>query len=440
MQTTPTVTSPRSINIGLLLIAIVYIGLTLPAFFGYAHAGRDSDEANFHLPTIRQITKNWPRLDLKAASYSAVSPGYHYLLATFAVGFGDDRTTLRAINWIVSAALPFILYCFIRQRLPRLTASLVLLPLVASNFFVKSACWVLPDNAALLAVILTLVVLFESRSPCQISWKIGILAAIATAFRQLNIWLTAPIAANSIRQFVTDQQAGNRRAKHGRWMELGVAIGSTAPSLIVLGVLLYAWNGVVPPSWRDTNQSPAFSMAFAAVILSLFGLFGAAYIPLCVRWKSWSRADGWLIATSASLGLLISVVSPTSYDADAGRWSGYLWLVVQQLPHWHGRSIFFCVFAPAGAAVLAALWRAVASDSEWHGFLWAVACITWISVFIATRQLFQRYYEPTIIVFLAIAASYAECRVCVARTWMWYVPLLCLTLAQIAIVYVTIYM
>jgi hypothetical protein len=426
------------IDSGLLFLALIYLVLTLPVFLGAARADREFDELAYHLPTIQSIRASWPQLRLGAMSYSAVAPGYHYLLASISLITGSEPMRMRLANWAISFALPALLYCFARTRSSRLSSIVLVLPLITSNFFIKSACWVLPDNAGTLMAAATVILLLHSGSLTRPAWKVGILAAVATAFRQVNLWLIAPICAKAIAGALRKSDGVREETMLRALYRLLFAIGVGAiPTLLVMTYLMHGWGGIVPLHWRAENQPAAFSTASAAVVLSLFGIFGGAYaislgqIQRVVVFRS--------LIPAIAIGLLVSVATPTAYDEPAGRWGGYLWAAVKHLPAWYDRSFLFVILAPLGGFIIAFYWRRIAiSHDEAIALTWFVSCAAWTAVFLVTRQIFQRYYEPMILVFLIVGA------VCTTKVGNCHrlvrdLPLWILAIGQIEITYISIY-
>lgn len=379
-----------------------------------------ADETAYYLPAIRQIRSHWPALDVSRDSLSATGPGYHYFLATVSLVTGTGRLPLRAVNFTVSVAVFAVLWRAWPAGTTPLFALLALLPLAASNFFVKSASFVVTDNAALLAVTGTLATLFCSARPGA-GIVAGLLSAAAVLVRQSNAWLAAPLA---IRLF----QSG--RAWH--WVALAFPFA-------ILGWLAIAWGGLVPPAWQQVHYGSSGLVPAAGVyLLAVLAPLGAVYY-LAARTPDWR--DDWrsplvIVGTAAGLGLALA--GPTTPDYEAGRWGGYLWNLAARLPAFGGRSGLFLVLTPLGAAMLVALARRLWRETGHGTWPWLAAFLAWAAAGLANRQVFHRYFEPTILVLLICwLALLARARIAQGRAAFDGRPLAVLGLVQLAATVIT---
>src|SRR5262249_50032494 len=113
--------------------------------------------------------------------------------------FGTDVTTLRIENLLVSLVGLMVLYGWLRQRMAPLDAALLVAPLATSNFYVKSASWVLTDNASLILVTLTLLLVMNPRAGYKNAIAAGVFGGVATFARQLHAWIAVPILCNAFK-------------------------------------------------------------------------------------------------------------------------------------------------------------------------------------------------------------------------------------------------
>jgi len=370
-------------------IALVFGGLCLPLVLCDRSSNYSGDEAAFYLPAIRQIRANWPALDLRRDCLSATAPGYPYLLATLSLATGTNLLPLRLATFAVSLALLWLLWrCFpVRQRSVAIAALLVL---ACSNFYVKSASWVVTDNAALLGMTGTLVCILLVGNPCASRWA-GVLAATTTFTRQNYVWLAVPAAERMRRDLA---------ARPGPivWLQTGFALAPVA----VFGILITAWSDVVPPAWREVHNQAggnlAAPLAYALAVIGCLGGFFYAAVSWDDRRTDFLSRWVWI---GAGLGLAISVAGPTFASAPAGRWGGYLWLLAERLPTPAGRSIVFLILTPIGGAVVGALLRRLYAEvGAATAASWSWTCAFWGLSQFPNRQVFHRYYEPAIVIFL----------------------------------------
>jgi hypothetical protein len=311
------------------------------------------------------------------------------------------------LNNLISLSLPLVLYGVTRSRMPSTSSVLLVAPLLASSFYVKSACWVLTDNAALLFSTLTLVALLKDESRIGQSWRASVCAIIATSIRQINIWLVAPTLvriAQMMLAYRDSQKAGKESARDFTAI-LIVSSGVVLPLLVVY-ILIRSWGGLVPEHWLRKNQSENLSVAGCSYLLAVAGVFGVFYVSPAIdaiRAFVHRRRMLWVAGLA---GVVCSLMSATSYDIASRRFGGFIWEAVRRLPVVYDRSVVFMALAPLGAVVLAflarQLWRSVGC---WHAAIWTVAVVGWASTSFVNRQAFQRYYEPSLIIFLVLAVA-----------------------------------
>lgn len=395
--------------------------LSLPLLFSTKETNYTNDESQYYLPAIRQIHAHWPRLDLKEDSLSATAPGYPYFLAGVSLITGTERLVLRMANWIISLGVLMLLYFAWPGGSGRTFAVLAILPLAASNFFVKSSANVVTDNpclglttAALLALLLQPTIRALGRA--------SLCSAAAVFVRQSQLWLLAPIALATL------------RASGKRWRYLFLL-----PPTLVLGWLVLSWGGLTPPAWREIHRaSLETAPAAAAYVLAVVGLLGALYYaaargaPLPNEWR-----NPWVLLGALG-GLVIAMLSPTLPDATTGRWGGYLWTIAGLLPDFHGRSLLFLLLATLGGVVLALLMRRLWLEAGAPiATTWGSALFAWMGSVLLNRQMFHRYYEPTILVFLICWLLLLIRARSVATTRLAHWPLLGLAAAQTAVTLLT---
>ena len=405
-------------------VAVLFAALCLPLILTQG-GGYSYDEANYHIPAILQIRSHWPRLDIERDSLSATPPGYHYFLATLSLVIGQGRLNLRLVNWGVSLALLGVLWWRFDARRRNL-ALMGILPLLASNFFVKSASWVVTDNAALLGTAVVLLgALADTQGPP--TWAQGVVAAATTFVRQTCVWLAAPIAFRALRL--------------RGWSRLQV-LASLMP-ILVLGFLYSRWEGMVPRVWRTAavqGGGTANGLAAIAYILTVFFLLGAAYFCVVSAKGDW-RLDlcGKWAAIGSVLGILAAVGGPNDFDRSAGRWGGYLWALIAAIPAAFHRSVFLMVMAPLGGALLGAMCASLSRRAgRARAAIWAGSYGAWAATYLPNRQVFQRYYEPATLIFLILWLALSTDglpAVRIRRMW----PLAGVSLVQLAITFLFAY-
>ena len=355
--------------------------LCLPLLFSDRTSNYDFDESNYHLPAIRQIRAHWPRLDLTADSLSATAPGYHYALATVSLLTTANRLPLRLVNFAVSLGVLGLLWRAKPSRLAPRLAVLAITPLAASNFFIKSASFVVTDNAALLATTGALTALLLA--PLAPRFVLAsALTTIGVFIRQTGIWLVAPLAA---RIFITPGT--------GRRLLL------VLPPLGVLLCLLHSWGGLAPPPWQTATTG--LVPAGGAYLLAVYALLGSVYYAAAcsLDWKQDLR-QRWTFVGGLG-GLSVALAGANTFSHQEGRWGGYLWEVAARLPSFGPYSPVFLLLTTLGGALLAMMVRRLSLEAGRAAALtWATAFGAWAGTGLANRLVFHRYYEPVMLVML----------------------------------------
>jgi hypothetical protein len=394
----------------LLLLLGLFAAICWPLISSSQPSNYRFDELNYHLPAVRQISDRWPQLDLVEDSLSATAPGYHYVLATVAQLVGHDVQRMRVVNWSLSAGLLAMIYLYARRRLPYLDATLLVLPFAASNFFIKSASWIVTDNAALF---LTAIALFAALKPSLTPGdKVGasLNAAAAVFVRQLTIWTIALPLASWIGGRGSQKENTRREFSHAALMSL--------PALLVLLALYLAWGGLVPPIWRETSLR--LSTAGPIYLLSLIGLFGFVYLPGDALKQAFTPSQ-WRTTLAVFLaGALFSLTSETTHNHELGRWGGYLWSAGMWLPTVSGHSVLFFVLCGAGSLAVFLFWRGLRAQGESQSAaVFALGLAAWAATFVVNRQSFHRYFEPMILLFLIAIGPTIIAHSTALRGWRW---------------------
>ena len=378
----------NALDKGFFFLFFVFCLLTLP-FILSGNRLYDSDHLRFHLPSILQIRNKFPNLNLSTDTLSAISPGYYYFLAFISLIIGDNELNLRLTNCLVSFLVIACLYNYSRKKLPIKISCLLILPLLTSNFFLKSSWWIFTDNAALLFIALTIIEVLSSNTTVKQGIKIGFLSGFTVFIRQMNTWLFLPLICRFLLIIKKNTYIEN----------LVVFIFSLLP-IFVIGLLYLSWGGLVPPVWREASIKVSF--APLAYLLSVFGVLGVFYLFLFIK-KELFNSSLKLLPLSIFIGLIVSLISPTSYNPEQGRWGGYLWEVIKYLPVLHDRSIFLMITAPLGVYTVSIFALKIRENGENQDFLlWLCLVTSWSISFIINRQIFHRYYEPVILIFLII--------------------------------------
>jgi hypothetical protein len=415
------------------LVLVLFCLACLPLSLSVKTGNFAEDERTYYLPSVALISPHWPRLDLANDATSAASPGYAYVLAGVSRLTGQDTRVFRLITIATSAAALGLL--FLMFEAPRgWAACAAILPLAASNFFIKSSAWVVTDNAALFWSCAALLALWKS--PHSPGWPLpaGLSATAAILTRQLHAWLVVPIAFAAL--------AGPHPGGPGpRAPARLLACLALVPPLAALLWMHHAWGGFVPPAWRETH-SAGIHPASVACALSVLGAFGIFYV-LSVEAPSGvlGLARSVEAACGAAAGFAVSIVAPNGMDREAGRWGGYFWMIVGHAPALWGRSVVVMAGSTCGGALLGAMVRRLnRSSGSSVTALWLAAVVSWLAACALNQLAVQRYFEPPILVFLiSWVAFLTQTRGRADGTPIRCAPLVLLALAQGTLSLVTIF-
>jgi hypothetical protein len=392
----------KRVDFGIVALIAIFAVLSLPLLFTFKNV-YDVDERKWHLPAIKLIYDHWPALDVRNDSLSAVAPGYHYALATIAHVTGLERINLRLVNWTFSLLLIPLLYWHVGRYCSKVARFLIIAPFVTSSFFVKSAAWILTDNASLVLVALSLIAIMFSPTSTATAGIVAISSATATFFRQISLWLAAPAFVSGLVDIIESRMrpAGSGVVeRRGGWLMIATCIAPVA----VMAWLFHEWGGLVPPVWR--TKTSAWSFCPIAYLLSLTAILGAPYC-IFLRVNPLRDLPRVLLLLGIMIGLILSVLSPTNYYYyEQVRAGGYLWNIVAHTPCVFDRNILFVATVPAGLIVVIALSHRAWSQLGYKvAILWTTCWLAWSATFVVNRQMLQRYSEPTILILLVLVAA-----------------------------------
>ncbi len=335
------------------------------------------DQKNYHYPTIEHFRDTFPAIDV-ANVRTATSPLYHLVVAALSVPLGGSLFVSQIIGSLFAAALAALLVHTVGPR------PLILAPLLLSAYFWQSTLWLNTDVAALLWVALALLALLRADTVRAFA-AVGAFAALAVATRQTSIWVLIPIVAVIV-------GSGWR----GREM-VSRAVVSCVPALMVLALLVSAWEGLTPPAFVDVNANVRswVSLSFGFAVLAIFAvpLVAATHRTLPVSSLRLPLTVGVLVTAP-------SVVFPSAPNVSS-RTGGLVWSVAAHTPQIAGRSIFLMVAAfVGGVAGCLVLQRLDRRAGLILGFGYVGMCLT----FTAAGDLFQRYFELPAALMFVIAA------------------------------------
>lgn len=398
---------PAAVAVGLFVL------LAWPLILSGFVKGRGAfDQLNYHEQAIRTFSEQWPHPDY-SDYLSATTPGYHTVLAAFAHFVSDDRRALQCIGSLFTVGLLLLLARGVTPRRSgagsRVGATALLLPVVVSMPVLYAGVWLLPDNAGWLGVLAVWMLALRRRFDVWTVAGGGAMLAALVFVRQIHLWPLAMLLAAAWLGAGPDDDAPfdagqDLRALFtripSRLARAAWILAAAAPAIVVLWWFWSTWHGLTPPVFNERHvggnpSAPAF-------VLAVFGMFAVFFLPFvldAVR-LLWVRHT-WLLALALLAGVTVALVPPTAFSIEAGRYSG-LWSVARLLPAPVGRSVLVVPLAVLGAGLLPAWFVALGRRDRW---IMLAAMVAFIAAQCASFKLWQRYNEPFVLLWLALAAA-----------------------------------
>lgn len=425
----------------------------LPVILSGTTRGRAAyDSLNYHEKAIRQFAQELPKPDLRDY-LSATTPGYHLALSAVgrAIGVGSDgksaydtvlypdpakglapdpvianqRRVLQVAGLCFTLMLLYLVGGWIERRIaaggqeagPAFAAVALGLPLIGSPYIYQSAAWLLPDNSAWMAVVAILLLALRPRVTPMVLALMGLLLAWLVLARQIHVWCAGLLWASA---WLSVSLAPERERRAGALLEardvlaagggataaigrnVAIAVVCTLPAFAVLAGFWSLWNHqLVPPtfvSWHHAGvqlATPAFMLSLIALVLPFFWSWLRPALTL-----AWRDHRGALFA-AVVIGLALAIVPPTAWDFDHGRFGG-VWSLYKKAGAVDGRSLALAVLAPIGALVVAGSLAGMGVRQRWT----MLAALGGFAVAnCANPQLWQRYHEPFVLIWLILASA-----------------------------------
>lgn len=369
------------------------------------------DQLLYHEPAIRIFAKQWPNVDVRDY-LSATTPGYHLLLAAFAVYINESIQALQLVGSLFTVLLFLVLGLELARKTRPAHVIALSLPILACTYVFTAGAWLLPDNAGWLGVLLVMVLaLRQPRSAREAVVYVlvaGIAVACTTLFRQIHVWTAGMVIASAWISRERDEKTPTipllfeNMHQRAPWLALGLI--AAVPAFAIVIAFTKLWDGrLVPPAFKD--QYSGSNIAATPFILSLLGIFSLFYIATLGRSilaLARKHHDWFVLALVVSF--LAAVIPPTTFAYDSGRRTG-LWNLANKLS-------WMDIFGHTSPLMFAlTMWGGMCA-AGWMVFLSArdrVVLICGLAGFCMAHSLspevWQRYVEPFVLLWLALAAS-----------------------------------
>ena len=392
-------------RIGPILLALAFSACVVPvAVWGAPATSEAADESAAHLPTILKFASELPAPDLRDYP-SATGPGYHLPLA-LASRLGAGTVQLRLISAAAGLALVLLAWRGSARFAGPGVATALALTLLASSYVLSGSAWLTTDIVSVLLGSAVIAIVSWARPSSATNLAVAVIFAAALAVRQTNVFLAAPAIVAGILSSPAGRAASPAEQWFGdeprSWRRLAAAIAALVPGAVLLGALVATWGGLTPAHFRDIHDRGASPVAFAYG-LALVGAWGSIlFLPMLAEAASAVRRHAAVVAVLAALAGLAAAIPASAWSVDGGRWGGPLWTLVRQVPAIEDRSPVIVLGAAAGAVVLSVLWvRAAEVGRGRHATVVMVALLALFAVQVGNSQVWERYFDPAILVSLA---------------------------------------
>jgi len=382
-------------------ILLIFLGLVLPPILiNIGGNAREHDQRDT-FQTVNAFLHNPLTLQEQYALHAntATTPGHHLTLGWVANVFangkvGSDVLVVRFVNMLFGLALIVTVWqlLFFASSGDSLKAFCLTLPLLTSYYFLSAAIWAKEENAALLWVCLALFIIMRQKSSLGSTLLASLCAVLTVLWRHIHIWILAPVLLKTMQNAKPDK----------RWATAMLVI---FPSTGVLFYFLSIWGSLTPVSSTAQNLHHAHLNPGALIyICSLFGIYSLFFIGYI--WKHVPKIIGENYKANLMIltlcGLMLAGVCHTVYNKEAGRWGGIIWEMTRMFPNIKGRSIIFFFLLPMGFVSIY-VWLKSAFTRE--KIFIPAAFISWCAAHLVNPMSWHRYYEPMILIFLAIFAA-----------------------------------
>ncbi len=346
------------------------------------------DDLTYHWPAIQTFADQLPTPDLSDYA-SATTPGFHLELSILhRLGASRTFVQLYASLWTV------LLFAILAWRAGRSFGKpgvLLTLPFLCSIYVLFPSIWLLPDNAGWLGVLVILILALDYPSTTRNLLIAGITLALLVLVRQVHIWSAAIIVIGAWTA-ATDDARYNPKSPKEQTTHLITAILATIPAFLLLLYFLRLWGGLVPPTFQANHQGP--NPATPAFILTQISILSVFFAPtLLPRLLELLKAHKAAIILTLFLGLAIGLVPETSFDREAGRFSGW-WNIVRALPTFADRSPILILGSAAGA-LATLIWLSLVSKRDAQILM--ITLLAFTAAQTANHASWQRYHEPMLL-------------------------------------------
>lgn len=381
------------------LLAILFLLLTWPLILSGARGqdgtGAASDQINYHYPIIQDMVRDWPHLNLINLHGVQMTPTFHVFMASLVHYCRFDLTGLRLTTSLAGLLLIISVYWFTNKWAEPRTAFVLSLTYLFSPFMLSSSMWLMTDNFGWLFVCLALGwSALDPAIPRRVLGS-GVAATVATAFRQIHLWLIAPIAVSGFIELIPErswpQTLPTRQASsHPVRMLASISMACVAPVLVIL-FFIHLWHGLLPPGtaqkWGTNNHFKIVPLALAQTAFCSVFLLPAVVDGPALK----ARLRDWRVWIGAVICFLLAAI-PRSAEKQSP--SGALVSLSARTPVIFDRLVILLIpGAFAGAALVVFFLAARERGRVREAFLLIFGFICWLTAQTAPVFPLRRYCD-----------------------------------------------
>lgn len=392
------------------ILAALFLLLTWPVILSGSQ-GRDTtgsafDQINFHYPLIQKMAGQWPHPDLVNLGGILMIPTFHVLMAGLAHYCHLDLTGLRLVGSLAGLLLMLSVYWFTTRWLEPGAAFVLSVSYVFSPFMLSGSIWLNTDNFGWLFVSLALGWAALYPATPQRMLGSGAAAAAATAFRQIHLWLIAPIAISGLmrlspERFQAVASPDREPSRHPGRLLASVFVAVVVPVLVIL-FFVSLWHGLTPPG---TAKQYGTNNHFKIVPLALAqaGYCSIFLLPMMLdRTTLKSRLRDWRVWTGAAICLLLAALPRSAEQQNP---SGALVVLAGGTPVIFQRLLILLPPAAlAGAAFVIFYLVAKERGRGREAFLLLFGFMCWLTAQSTPVYSFRRYCDFIQVIIIWLAA------------------------------------
>ncbi len=364
--------------------ALILVGLD----FNYSNPAYAAiDQQNGHLPTIRYFASHWGAIDIGHSTRSG--PGYYLLFGAIDRWITDNVVGLRFFNLLVTAILIGIWAFSLNSICGSALAVALAAPFLFCDSVYTRGLWLSTDNLAWTGVLAVMLLALRPQLTGAGIAAIALVVPALVSVRQIHAWVIPFLALAAL------AASGKRRA--------ALTAAAVAPAVLVIAWLVFTWHGLEPPGTQ--GRYSGFSLAPFPMVFSLFGVLGLFYATavwpaIKEKWRENRASFKPFLLSGIVAGMLAGIIPHTTFVPFFRR-SG-IWLLARHTPIFFGRSLAIALLTIFGGLVGGLFFMALNRRDR---LIFGAALLCFTAVQCANRSIFERYYEPLILIVLGLASA-----------------------------------